>query len=422
MNFLLIPIGSAGDVHPFVALGLELKRRGHRVTLFTNGHFEPLARRVGLDFLELGTEEDFQAAIDHPDLWHSTRGFRIIAELAMMRPMRRVYEVIAERFVPGETVVAAQVTAFGARLAREKLGVPLATINLQPAMLRSVHVAPVLPTLPMPEGMPKAIKRWIYRLCDALVLDPLLGPGLNAYRTELGLPPVRRVLDDWWWSPDLVLNLFPGWYAPPQPDWPPQTRMTGFPLFDGGEAETMPRELSAFLDAGEPPIAFTPGSAMKHGRGFFEAAAEACRRLGRRGLLLTRFAEQVPDPLPDGVRHVDYAPFGQLLRRVEALVHHGGIGTTAQGLAAGLPHLVMPLSHDQPDNAVRLIRLGVGRALTPRAFRGAAVTRALRALIGSRAVADRCREVAARFVGVDSIGEACGALERLAEESPVPVR
>src|SRR5262249_29005603 len=159
---------------------------------------------------------------------------------------------------------------------------------------------------------------------------------------ELGLAPVRDVFRGWLHSPQLVLGLFPKWFGSIQPDWPRHTELVGFPLYDERDATPLPAELDAFLAAGPPPVAFTPGSANLHGRPFFEAASAACTRLGRRGLLLTRHPEQLPERLPEGVRHVAYAPFGLLLPKVGALVHHGGIGTSAQGMAAGVPQLVMP--------------------------------------------------------------------------------
>ena len=165
----------------------------------------------------------------------------------------------------------------------------------------------------------------------------------------------------------------------------------------------------------DPPIAFTPGSANLHGRAFFEASAEACRRIGRRGLLLTRHRQQVPPSLPPGVIHVDYAPFSTLLPRCAALVHHGGVGTSAQGMAAGVPQLVMPLSHDQPDNAGRMKRLGVADALGPRRYRASAVAERLRRLIESPDVARCCRDVAARFHGTRPIDDTCDLIESLAK-------
>jgi UDP:flavonoid glycosyltransferase YjiC (YdhE family) len=183
----------------------------------------------------------------------------------------------------------------------------------------------------------------------------------------------------------------------------------------------MSPELAAFLADGPPPIAFTPGSANLHGRPFFEAAVDACTRLGRRGVLLTRFPEQVPSGLPSGVRHFAYAPFSQLLPRASALVHHGGIGTAAQGMAAGVPQLIMPLAHDQFDNVARMRRLGIARALPPARFRGPALARALGTLLDSPEVAARCRAVAGRFADDPRPMErASEAIESLARPAPVP--
>src|SRR5205823_5729755 len=143
-----------------------------------------------------------------------------------------------------------------------------------------------------------------------------------------------------------------------------------------------------------------------------------CLRLRRRGLLLTRFPEQVPEGLPETICHVAYAPFSQVLPKAAALVHHGGIGTTAQALAAGIPQLVMPMAHDQPDNAARLERLGVGRTLYPKAYRGPAVAQRLGELLASEQVARCCREVAGRFEDIDPLGDACRLIEELAGRSP----
>jgi UDP:flavonoid glycosyltransferase YjiC (YdhE family) len=205
--------------------------------------------------------------------------------------------------------------------------------------------------------------------------------------------------------------MFPEWFAAPQRDWPQQTVLAGFPLYDERGLSPLEDELLTFLESGDAPLVFTPGSAMMHGREFFSTAAEACRLLGCRGILLTRFAEQVPSALPAGVRHFTYAPFSQLLPRAAALVHHGGIGTLSQGFATGIPQLVMPMSFDQPDNAARLERLGTGLALAPKRFQAANVAAVLRRLLDSPEVATRCREVAERVAQQRAVEVACNSIE-----------
>ena len=114
--------------------------------------------------------------------------------------------------------------------------------------------------------------------CIGLVVDQLLGPEVNGFRRELGLPPVKRIFDRWIHSPTLAIGMFPNWFAPPQPDWIPQIRLAGFPLYDEHDVTQLSPEVESFLGAGSPPIAFTPGSAMTFGHEFFRAAVEACER------------------------------------------------------------------------------------------------------------------------------------------------
>jgi UDP:flavonoid glycosyltransferase YjiC (YdhE family) len=153
---------------------------------------------------------------------------------------------------------------------------------------------------------------------------------------------------------------------------------------------------------------------MRHARLFFAVAAEACRLAGRRGILLTRFPEQLPERLPDAVRHFEFAPYGALLPRAAALVHHGGMGNLAFALAAGLPQLVSPIHLDHPHNAARLRELGVAACVAPRHFRPARVARALERLLGSPRLAERCRDLARGVDAAGALANACSSVEALA--------
>jgi len=303
--------------------------------------------------------------------------------------------------------------ALGARVAQDHLGVPLASVHLQPTMLRSVIDPPYLQGLFMPGWLPGWMKQAQYSLVDWAVLDRVLGKPLNALRKKLGLAAVKGVFGNYAHSPQRVIGMFPAWFAPPAPDWPAQVRLTGFPLYDETGVTRLPSDLDAFLNAGEAPIAFTPGSAMFQGRTFFEESVAACELLGKRGLLLTRHHEHLPPKLPSSVRHVEFAPFSQLLPRCAALVHHGGIGTCSQALKAGVRQLVVPHAHDQPDNAARLVRLGVARKIEVKRYRRGRIAVTLGELLKSTAVREKCKEVAERFVGDDAIGKTCDLIEQL---------
>jgi UDP:flavonoid glycosyltransferase YjiC (YdhE family) len=162
---------------------------------------------------------------------------------------------------------------------------------------------------------------------------------------------------------------------------------------------------------------FAPGSANTDASFFFRAAVEACQNLSRRGILLSRYTDHVPKHLPEGVIHAEFVPFSHLLPRSAALVQHGGVGTCAQGLSAGVPQIVMPLAFDQLDNAARLKRLGVADALLPKKFTGSNLTRVLGKLLANRDIAARAKHWAAEMRSHDPLTETCVELERLAANS-----
>jgi UDP:flavonoid glycosyltransferase YjiC (YdhE family) len=417
LHLLIIALGSAGDVHPFAGLGRALHERGHRVEVVTNPYFQDLIETLDLKFVPVGTAEQFLEATQDPRLWHPIEGFRLVARWLMLEQMPAIYELLTERYEPGRTVVIAPFSAFGARFAQEKLGVPLVTVHLQPGLLRSVYDAPEFPLPRLLTGwkpLARIVHRGAFALLDRLLIEPALAPGINALRATLGLAPVHGILAGWVHSPELVIGLFPDWFGCPQPDWPAHVRLTGFPLFDESSTREMPEELARFLDAGEPPVVFTAGSAMRQAAGHFRMAAEACETLGCRGALITRYAEQLPASLPAGVRHFEYIPFSQILPRAAAFVHHGGIGTTAQAFAAGVPQFVTPFNHDQPDNAERVRRLGAGYVTPAGSLTTRRMVHQLRRLLESSTVAGRCRELASQINGQQAISDSCDLIEQFA--------
>jgi UDP:flavonoid glycosyltransferase YjiC (YdhE family) len=413
MKIIVMPIGSFGDVHPLLGIGVKLRERGHDIVLATNGHFEGLARKAGIAFEAMGTAAEYDRAIRDPDLWHPAKATKKVMGWAMAGLLRPAYEIISKHFVPGETMVVAGALALGARVAHEKLGVPLVTAQLQPLAIYSRKSPPLY------AGMPTWFSPWMIRASfwfgEKMVVNPAVLPTLNAFRAELDLAPLKGgIFTGYLDSPQLVLGLFADWFAGPPPDWPAQLRMPGFPLFDEKGLTKLDPELESFLKDGSPPIVFTPGSAFLQGKPFFSAAAEACSVLGRRGLLLSRYPENIPGDLPPGVRHFAYAPFSDVLPRSAALVHHGGIGTMAQAFAAGIPQLVMPMAHDQPDNARRAQRLGVALAIDRSKFVPANVAAKLRQLLEDPRFSENAKSIAKRLEGIRALDVSCDHIEELA--------
>ncbi len=414
MHFLMTAFGSYGDVHPIAGLGGALCRRGHRVTIVANPHFRPVIESVGAELLPIGTLQEYEEMAGYEDLWHPVRGPMLVMQLGVVKYLREVYALIESNFCPGETVLVAHPLDMASRIYQEKHAAPLATVVLAPLMLRSFYQTPKFSQMFTASWVPRWLRRFQFWLGDKLVIDPLLGPPINKLRQELGLlPPVQGIFRDWYLSPQLVLGLFPEWFAPTQPDWPQQVALAGFPLWDQPDSAGLPAEVEEFLRGGESPIVFTPGSAMAHGQSFFRAAVEACQLLDRRGILLTKYTEQLPAALPTDVRHFGFVPFSQLLSRAAAVVHHGGVGSCGQGLAAGLPQLLMPMAYDQPDNAARLKRLGVAESLAPKKFHGPGVARALDRLLTDDSVHQRCHHWAKQCSSAAALSAACEMLERL---------
>jgi len=285
--------------------------------------------------------------------------------------------------------------------------------HLQPMALRSATDPPVL--FEGGEWLTRAsprVLRVLFRLNDDIFSRPFLR-GLNAHRRNVGLAPLRSS-EELLRGADAIAALFPSWLASPQGDWPRHLRQFGFPIDRDEFHGTLPPRLRAFLDAGEAPIVWAHASMNGDIARFAKAARAATRHLRARVVLVGPGAEHLPpdhDFLP-----LRYAPYAPLFSRCRAAVHHGGIGTAARALAAGIPQLVAPRSHDQPDNALRLTRLGVASAIRHRQLDGARAAARLGALLDSTAVRRACGRWKARLALEDPRTAVCEYAEAVAHD------
>jgi rhamnosyltransferase subunit B len=395
-HIVLLPLGSAGDVFPFIWLGRQLIACGHRVTMITACIFEEAARKAGLNFVSLGTEEEFEALQRDARIWKPYQATQLVFDYAGRTAMR-TYDAIEKLSAEEKpSLLLGSLLAFGGRLAREKLGIPLITVHLQPSVLISLYETPIFfSEAPWISNLPRWMKKIIFSAPNPA--DQKAKKWITQACREIGVQPPRSVFKEWWHSPDGTLLLFPDWFAAPQPDWPEEHYQHTFPMEDLASEQSLSPELEKFLQTGEKPIIFTPGSANVQAHTFFHAALAAVTQLGRRAVFVSRDLSQLPPDLPSTVLAVEYAPFSTLLRHASAFVHHGGIGTLSQGFAAGVPQLLMPMAHDQPDNENRLRRLGAGFGLTPKNFTPARVAEALQKLATDPSTATAVQECAKRI-------------------------
>lgn len=414
MKILIVAAGSHGDVLPFVGLGRELKQRGHDVHLFAGGVFAEMAAEAGLQFTEVLSAADYKRILANTDATDPRKGMALLAKV-ISDTQGRCFTLLDRECEPGRTLIVGSSLAWATRLLGEIRHVPVATVHLAPSLFRSNFRAPSIGPLGHMEGAPAFVKRWIWYLLDRAFLDPVFTAPFNALRADMGVPPVSRLFHQWIHESDLTLGLFPAWFAPPQPDWPVGVQLAGFPLYDHGNEAPLPPDVQRFLDAGDPPVAFTTGTGNEVSHAFFDASVKACQLSGRRGLLLTQAAEQLPPVLPPGVASFGYVPFKALLPRLAAMVHHGGIGTTSQALLAGVPQLVRPMGFDQFDNAQRVLELGVAKQLLPRQYKPATVAKVLSQLVDDKSIRARCSELAATLASERSgLAMAAESLLRMA--------
>ena len=405
-------MGSAGDVHPFIALGAALKARGHRATILTNPIFQALIEAQEIGFLPVGTAAEANAAIANPELWHLRKGFKVIAQV-VVPAIEQIYRLI-DKHADSRTVVAFSSLAFGARLAQEKLGIPSASVHLQPSVIRTFVDQGMMGNVRLSASRPKWFKQGLFRIIDALILDRRLKAPLNDLRARLGMASVDRVMHRWVHSPQLVIAFFPEWFAAPQPDWPANTHTVGFPLWDSdGEAAPL-ADAEEFLNAAAAPIVFTPGSAGSTMQRFFKESVRAAQQLGMRAMLVTNYPEQVPTNLPANIKVFGYLPFSQVLPRAALLVYHGGVGTLAQGIKARTPHLVVPHGYDQFDSGWRIEQLGLGKSIPQSRYRAARVARTIEGILADRTSAQRRADYASRIDAADAVTRACRLIEGLA--------
>lgn len=387
LSILLAPFGSEGDVRPALWLAGGLAARGHRITFIITPYYRRLIAPHGWTALALGTAEDFSRAMRDPRLWQPRAGSEFI--LGQMVASLPRYAEVLDRTAGDFDLVVGTTLGTGALTWAEQRRIPRLLLHLQPMCLRSVGDCPVfLEGLEWLRSAPGFVQNALFNLSDFLLARKLLS-SINAYRATCRLPPLRKIYPELWNGADGVAALFPEWYAPAQPDWPRNVRQFGFP-YDPAPASPppLPPELENFLTAGEPPILWTHGSANLDTEKFAAVATAVTDKLGLRGLLVgPAFMETKSS---GNFLTCAHAPFERIFSRCRAVVHHGGIGTSVQALAAGVPQLVVPRAHDQPDNAARLTRLGVAARIRYEKFSTDGATEKLRDLLTRPSAAAAC--------------------------------
>jgi rhamnosyltransferase subunit B len=413
-RIVITTFGSYGDVNPYVGLALGLRRRGHAPVIATSEFFRPTVQGAGIPFRPVRPDLDPTDRVLIARIMDPVRGSEFIVRDLLMASVRYSHADLRGATCDADLIVTHPVTFAGPLIAEERR-LPWVSTVLAPMSFFSAHDVPVFaaaPALHASARLGPAAGHLLVRFAKLAARG--WGRPVRELREDLGLSDRGDPVFEGQHSPDLVLALFSRVLAEPQPDWPPHARITGHVFHDGsGAVASMPEGLDAFLDDGPPPVVFTLGTSAVGAPGrFYEESVEAARRLGVRAVLLVGDPVNRPGvQLPAGVGVWDRAPYSALFPRAAAVVHQGGIGTTAQALRAGRPMLVVPFAHDQPDNAARVERLGVARVLYPKHYTAERAAAALRVLLDDPAPGLAAEAVGARIRAEDGVSAACEAIE-----------
>jgi UDP:flavonoid glycosyltransferase YjiC (YdhE family) len=417
-RIVLGTFGSLGDVHPYIALARELKRRGHRPSIATSEYWRSKVEGEGIDFSPVRPDapdpdgmHDLMARVFHP-----RRGPEVVIREIMMPKLRESFDDTRTAAEGADLLVSHPLT-FAIRLVAEAEGIPWVSSVLAPMSLLSAFDPPSLPALPALSrlrGLGPRFHRPLFRTFRSMVAS--WERPWRQFRLEVGLPPADdSPIFEGQHAPSLVLAMFSKQLGAPQPDWPSNTVVTGFSLFDRDSAEdATPEAIERFLDDGPPPVVFTLGSSAVWTPGqFFAESLEAIRRLGCRAILLIgpEGANALPENLPNGVAAFGYAPYSSLFPRCAAIVHQGGVGTTAQAMRSGRPMLVIPYGFDQFDNADRTCRLGIARTISRSRATAPRIVDALRTLLDDSSYANRAAELGRLVREEDGPATASDAIE-----------
>ena len=411
-RIVLSTIGSLGDLHPMIALSLELRRRGHDVLINTwEGYREKIVDN-GLEFAPLRPNLDPTDSELIRKTMDSATGPEMVIREIIFPHIRDMYDDMlatvdgADLFLNGEIVYTAAAIA-------EKTGIKWISISLSPLCMFSSedpNVYPQATWLEFLRPLPAVFHRELFRVMRWTIsgwYEPY-----KVFRRDLGLDPDHDPIFTDKFSPLLHLAMFSEAIGKPQSDWHSPTIQTGFCFYDESETSTLPDELARFLEEGDPPIVFTLGSAAAmDARDFFDQSAKAAKLLGRRAVLLYGRDQKLPDGLDKNIVAFDFAPYSLIFPRAACVVHQAGVGTTGQVLRAGVPHLIVPFSHDQPDNAARCRRAGVAEIVDRDSYTAESAAKTLKPILNDKKYRTNAAALKRIVESESGTATACDAIE-----------
>jgi UDP:flavonoid glycosyltransferase YjiC (YdhE family) len=399
MRIILNTFGSFGDIHPYMAIALELQRRGHVPEIATMEGYREKIEGAGLPFAPVRPDVALpkeQGSELVEKIMEPKTGPRFLTEELIFPAVRDSYADLLKAVEGADLLITHPAAPAGPLVAR-KTNMPWISTVLAPFSFYSSYDPPVPPFWQWTRKL-SVLGPDVMGFFLRVMKSTYKAKAITDFRDELGLADTGNPMFEGQHSPTLVLALFSELFGRRQPDWPKQTEITGFCFHDVNPDVEIPIELTRFVDSGAPPIVFTLGSsAVWVARDFFEESIKAAKLIGRRAVLLIGDERNLPHALPEGIMALDYLPYQTLLPRACAVVHHGGVGTTSHGLLAGVPTLIVPFAFDQSDNAEHALKMGTSRTLYRDKYEAPRVANELEELLRRPSFARRALEVSQRL-------------------------
>jgi sterol 3beta-glucosyltransferase len=418
MRIAIIAAGSRGDVQPYIALGKGLAKAGHTVRLVTHQDFEALVKSHGLEFWPVeGNVQDIVQGTEMRGRLEKGNFLAIISQMAKEAERGAVH--LAEAGLAacqGMDLLLAGIGGLFVGLAlAEKLGLPLLQAYYIPFTPTQAYPSFLFPRLPSAFGA--SLNRLTFHLARQIMWQGFRSADRLARRKVLDLPAAP------FWGPYNAdcIQRYPILYGfspsvvPPPSDWDDDSHVTGYWFLDAEDDWTPPQALIEFLQAGSPPVYVGFGSmSNRKPEETADLILDALAQSQQHAILLSGWSGLQKADLPESVLMVDSIPFSWLFPRVAAVVHHGGAGTTAEGLRAGVPSIVIPFFGDQPYWGQRIAELGVGPAPIPRkSLIATRLAQAIERAVTDQTMRQRADSLGAKIRAEDGIARAVAVVQRI---------
>ena len=409
LNVVMYGLGTGGDIDPIVALGLEFKSRGHKVSVLSNDYFKETIASTGLEFFSIGTVEQYQRG-NSVEAWQADN-YSDNFEFYHAPAFEPSFEYVKSILWQGQVVLVALDERNGAVAAALRYGIPFIKVILQPNLLFSAFSPPAPQCWTITKKLPGFIVRALLRINRKHGFEHFYeAPYAAEYiatRERLGCPLLFQTKSD----ANLQLAFFPEWFGMRPKDWPTDLKCIGFHLANRPNQKAR-EEMDVLFNQLGSPIIFTSGTGVKDVAEIFREGRKICELLQIPGLFV---GGDIGKEILDGsdlCAHMSYIDFEYALPKARAIIHHGGVGTTAQAIKAGIPQLIRPIKYDQPDNANRIAKLGLGAYVLPKFFTAETVVPILSSLLAQAPDNEALKKYSADVKRGNAIADACTLIEQ----------